>query len=91
MYTGARATWYWKWRLSRWSKPWFVIKTFFFLHWNVYKIANHLEDCMNTFGPAKRIDQIGEENYRLYSAIKNTDSSKLIHRMNYTLPGWKWR
>jgi hypothetical protein len=46
---------------------------------------------MNTLGPSKRIDQIGEENYRLYSAIKNTDSSKLIHRMNYTLPGWKWR
>lgn len=82
---------YWRWRLSIWAKPWYAIKTFFFLHWNVYKIASHLEDCMNTFGTAKRIDQIGENNYRHYCAIKNDDTNILINKMNYTLPGWKWR
>lgn len=80
--------WYWVWRLSVLSRPYYAVKTFFFLQWNARKTAIVLDDCMRAMG------QMGQaKNEPGERTMPNAVVSKLINRGYWeALPnGWKWR
>jgi hypothetical protein len=79
--------WYWIWRLSFFSKPWFWLKTFIHLHWHAKQIAIALDDC--TKGLAQMKLSPDNQNVRVMSSETN---SRLAAEGYKALPdGWKWR
>ena len=80
--------WYWAWRFSFLSRPYYVVKTFLFLQWNARKTAIVLDDCMRAMGQMRHA-----KNEPGALTMPSTVVSKLVNRGYWeALPnGWKWR
>lgn len=79
----------WKWRLSRWSKPYYALKTFLFIQWNARKIALELDHSRNILG---QIAHSTSKKEMGNFVISNELRSELLRGANKSLPnGWEWR
>ncbi len=76
---------YWAWRLSVFSYPYYVIKAFLFIQYNATKTSIILDECLKAMGQMKETDQLG------IWLMKESIRRDLVSRGYKHLPNFKWQ
>lgn len=86
---------YWVWRFSKFSRPWYIIKTFLYLQLNARTIAIHLDDCMKAMGQMDHPNQDHRDHPSKNKGVmvmKTELRQELVYNGYWKcLPKWKWR
>ncbi len=76
---------YWSWRLSTFSKPWFIFKTWIHLHWHAKQTAVCLDNYCKASG---QMDHVKGEPGMMQ--MPTTTRLALSSQAHSVLPKWKW-